>query len=40
LAALINLGSNLEAMRKVLESTSKFSYRTIWEDTQRRLPAS
>lgn len=36
-SALINLGSNIEAMRLTLERTESRSYQLIWRDTQLRL---
>jgi hypothetical protein len=37
-AALINLGANLEAMRRVLEQTNRNSYQYIWEEVRAQLP--
>jgi flagellar biosynthesis GTPase FlhF len=39
-AALVNLGSNLQAMRQVLERSVRSSYQLIWEDVRAQLPAT
>lgn len=36
-AALLNLGANVEAMRRALESTDRKSYRLIWQDVLQQI---